>query len=193
MGVWVLIGLIVLLIIVSISLVLWAIKIYNRFKILENMVKKAWSDIDTLIRKRYDLIPNLVETVKGYAKHEQDTLVSVINARNAGIGTQNPKDAIDANNMFTSTLKSLFALAEAYPDLKANQNYMDLQEKLAAIETELAQVRQVYNQAVTDFNTAIMMIPQNFVASIFKFKEQPLFGITDEEREIMKDAPKVQF
>lgn len=159
------------------------IGIYNRLVTLRNRIDNAWSQIDVQLRRRYDLIPNLVETVKGYAAHERETLEQVIAARSAAMSAQTVKEHSDAENMLTGALKSLFALAEAYPDLKANQNFLMLQEELAGTESKIAYARQFYNDSVMTYNTAIQMFPSNLVASIFGFREREYFEIEEGARE----------
>lgn len=166
-----------------------AIGIYNRLVTLRNRVDNAWSQIDVQLRRRYDLIPNLVETVKGYAAHEKETLDKVISARNAAMGAQTVKEHSDAENMLTGTLRSLFAVAEAYPDLKANQNFLMLQEELSGTESKIAYARQFYNDSVMTFNTAIQQFPGNVFASVFGFSAREYFEIEAAAAE----APKVSF
>src|SRR5512133_2415800 len=145
------------------------IGIYNRLVTLRNRVDNAWSQIDVQLRRRYDLIPNLVETVKGYAAHEKETLERVIQARNAAMSAEGVKAQGEAENMLTGTLKSLFALAENYPDLKANQNFLMLQEELAGTESKIAYARQFYNDSVMSFNTAQQVFPASMLAGMFGF------------------------
>ncbi|MDI6693256.1 MAG: LemA family protein [Anaerosomatales bacterium] len=159
------------------------IGIYNRLVTLRNRIDNAWSQIDVQLRRRYDLIPNLVETVKGYAAHERETLEKVIAARNAAMGAQSVKERSEAENALTGTLKSLFALAESYPDLKANQNFLMLQEELAGTESKIAYARQFYNDSVMTYNTAIQVFPSNVVANVFGFREREYFEIEEAARE----------
>ncbi|QGG46381.1 LemA family protein [Heliorestis convoluta] len=161
----------------------WVIS-YNSLIKYRNWVRESWAQIDVQLRRRYDLIPNLVETVKGYAKHEQETLEKVIKARNLLISPENsPQDKIEANNMITGALRSIFALSEAYPDLKANQNFLRLQEELSGTENKIAYARQLYNNTVMKYNTKIQSIPTNFVATVHGFKEEQLLQIPEAERE----------
>jgi LemA protein len=170
----VLIGLIVLLILISIGM-------YNSIVSLRNMVDNAWHQIDVQLRKRYDLIPNLVETVKGYAKHERETLESVINARKIGIDAQTVKEQAKAENMITGALKSMFALAENYPDLKADEHFLKLMEQLNGIESNIAYSRQFYNDMVMKFNTRIQTFPGNIFAKVFNFAQKDYFEIEEPE------------
>jgi LemA protein len=167
----------------------WIVYLYNRMVTLRNRINNAWSQIDVQIRRRYDLIPNLVETVKGYAAHEKEVLEKVAELRSRAMGATNPKDAADANNMLSSTLKTLFAVAENYPQLKANENFMRLQEELSATENKIAFARQFYNDVVMDYNATIQQFPQTIIASMFNFKARDFFTAPAEE----KEAPKVKF
>ncbi|MGQ0794055.1 MAG: LemA family protein [Deltaproteobacteria bacterium] len=164
--------------------------IYNSLVKLKNIAEQAWSDIDIQLKRRYDLVPNLVETVKGYASHEQSTFEKVVQARNAAIGATSPANKALAEGMLQSTLKSLFALAEAYPDLKANENFKQLQSELSAIEDQVQLSRRYYNAVVRDLNTKIESVPSNIVANMFAFQKREYFELeSDEERR----PPKVIF
>ncbi len=176
-------GILVLLLVAAL------IVLYNRLIVLRNRVDNAWSQIDVQLKRRYDLIPNLVETVKGYMTHEAETLEKVTQARNMAINAGTVKEQGAAENMLTSTLKSLFAVAEAYPDLKANQNFMMLQEELSGTEGKIAYARQFYNDSVMSFNTAIQKFPANIIAGILGFSQRDYFEIEVEARE----AVQVQF
>jgi LemA protein len=156
---------------------------------LRNRVDNAWAQIDVQLKRRYDLIPNLVETVKGYASHEKETLERVIQARNMAMAATGVEQQGQAENMLTGALKSLFAVAEAYPDLKANQNFMQLQEELTNTEGKIAYARQFYNDSVMSFNTAIQSFPTNVLAGMFGFGEREYFEIEPAAAE----APSVQF
>jgi len=172
-------------------LVLIVAVLYNKLVGLKNMSEGAWADIDVQLKRRYDLIPNLVETVKGYAGHEKTTLENVTKARQQAIDvTGDVAKMAQAENMLTQALRQLFALAEAYPDLKANQNFLDLQGQLSEIEEVLSQARRYYNAVVRDLNTAIEKIPTNFVAMIFGFKKREYFEIEDEAE---RRVPTVDF
>ena len=177
------IGLIVVIVIVAI-LVIWFIAMYNGFVKIKNRVDEAFATIDVYLKKRYDLIPNLVETVKGYAAHESGTLEKVVQARNMAQSAGSDQEKIAADNMLSGTLKSLFAVAEGYPDLKANTNFIDLQNQLKAIEEDIANARKYYNAVVREFNTKREVFPSNIIAGMFGFKARPLYeGETAEERQ----------
>src|SRR5450759_70610 len=172
--------------IVLVVAALAVIGLYNRLVTLRSRVENAWSQIDVQLRRRYDLIPNIVETVKGYAAHEKDTLERVIQARNVAMAAQGVEQQSQAENMLTGTLKSLFALAEAYPDLKANQNFLMLQEELTGTEGKIAYARQFYNDSVMSYNMAIQQFPANMLAGAFGFAERPYFAIEAEAKEPVK-------
>lgn len=159
---------------------------YNQLVKLRNMVKDQWSQIDVLLKRRYDLIPNLVETVKGYAAHEKETLEAVINARNKATTTSSVEDSSIANNELTGALNKLFALTESYPNLKANTNFLDLQANLKETEDKISYARQFYNDSVLKYNNKVEMIPTNIVAMLFGFKKYDFFEISDEERQVTK-------
>ena len=183
---WVLIGIVVLVVLA----LLWAVVAYNGLIKLRNLVQESWKQIDVELHRRYDLIPNLVETVKGYAKHESGVFERVTQARTAAMGAATPKEAGQAENMLSGALKSLFAVAEAYPDLKANQNFLMLQEELAGTESKIAYARQFYNDVVMKFNMKQQVFPSNIIANMFAFKEKEYFEIGDEAA---KGPVKVQF
>jgi LemA protein len=153
------------------------VAIYNRLIVLRNRVDNAWSQIDVQLRRRYDLIPNAVETVKGYAAHESETFEAVTAARTAAMGAQTVAEHGAAENMLTGALKTLFAVAEAYPDLKANQNFLLLQEELSNTEGKIAYARQFYNDSVMSFNTGIQSFPSNLIAGMFNFTARDYFEI----------------
>lgn len=179
--VFIIIGVIIVLI------VIYLVATYNSFISMRNSVEEAFSTMDVYLKKRYDLIPNVVETVKGYAKHESQTLENVISARNSAMSAQNMDEEIAAQGELQKTLGRLFALSESYPDLKANTNFMDLQNQLSEIETEIAQSRKFYNAVVKAFNIKVESFPSNIVASIFKFTRKPLYEVDDvEERQNVK-------
>lgn len=174
--------LIVVLVIV-VLLVLWVVATYNGLISLRNRVKDAWSQIDVQLKRRFDLIPNLVETVKGYTKHESETLENVVKARNTYLSASLPEDQMKADGELTKAISKLFALAESYPDLKANQNFTDLQKELNETENKIAISRQFYNDIVMQYNNKVEMVPSNIVASIFKFKKETFFEAAEAERE----------
>lgn len=164
-----------------------AIGIYNGLVQLSVKVDEGWADIETQLKRRYDLIPNMVETVKGYAKHEKGTLEEVTKARNMAMGATGPEQKAQAEGMLSGALKTLFAVAENYPELKANQNFMDLQATLKEVEEHLQLSRRYYNATVRDFNTKVMVFPNNIFAGILGFVKRQFFEITNaEERENVK-------
>jgi len=174
---------------VAAVVVFWMIGIYNSLIKLRNRVKNAWSQISVQLKRRHDLIPNLVETAKGYMKHERETLENVVKARNMAMGAQGAGESAQAENMLSQSLKSLFAVVENYPDLKANQNMMQIQEELTSTENRISFARQHYNDSVMTFNNGIQMFPRNIIAGMFNFKEEEFFEVPEEEKEV----PKVQF
>lgn len=182
-------ALLVLLIIIGVVIVA-AIGIYNGLVILRNRCENAWSQVDVQLRRRYDLIPNLVETVKGYAKHEREVFERVTQARTSAINASTVKDQSQAETALTGALKSLFAVAENYPDLKANQNFLMLQEELAGTESKIAFARQFYNDTVMKFNQKQQVFPANIIANMFGFKEREYFEIGEAEA---KEPVKVSF
>jgi LemA protein len=173
----------VILAVAIVGLILWIIGVFNSLITLRNRTQEAWSDIDVQLKRRYDLIPNLVETVKGYAAHEAGTMEKVIQARSAAMGAQGAHAKAEAENMLSGTLKSLFALAENYPDLKANQNFLQLQDDLRDTEDKIQAARRFYNANVRDFNTKIEIFPNNLVASQMKFQKFEYFEIGEAERQ----------
>ena len=173
------------------GLVLYAVAIYNGLVKLRNTSEQAWSDVDVQLKRRYDLIPNLVETVKGYAKHEKETFEEVVKARNQAMQASSPGDKAQAENFLQSTLKSLFALSEAYPELKANQNFMELQSELSDIEEQIQLARRYYNAVVRDLNTKIESVPSNIIANYFKFEQREYFEL--DAPEVERQTPKVSF
>jgi LemA protein len=188
MTTWIVIGVIVVL-------VIWIISIYNGLVAMRQRVNQAFSDIDVQTKQRHDLIPNLVETVKGYASHERGTLEAVVQARNAAITAQGGGVAAQAaaENVLSGALRQLFALSEAYPDLKANQNFMQLQGQLAEIENKIAAARRFFNNAVQEYNTGIQQFPAALFAGAFGFHQQQFFDVGAEERKVLEQAPQVKF
>lgn len=160
--------------------------LYNGLIRLKNKVEEAWSDIDVQLKRRYDLIPNLVSTVKGYAKHEKSVFEEVTKARTAAMDASNPAEKERAENMLSGALKSLFAVAENYPDLKADQNFLDLQQQLAALEEEIQKSRRYYNGNVREFNTKIQVFPNNLFANMLGFKNYDFFEADEAEKENVK-------
>lgn len=172
----------IVLLVVVVLIAIAAVVLYNGLVGLRNRVEAAWAQIDVQLTRRHELIPNLVETVKGYAAHERETLDNVIRARQAGVTAEGPHDKAAADNLLTGALRSVFALAEAYPDLKANQNYLNLQETLTATEDKIAYARQFYNDSVNRYNTRIQSLPWSFFAGPFGFTEREYFEAGGEAR-----------
>lgn len=172
-------GIVILVILVIVAL--WVVIAFNGFVKMRNMVEEAFATMDVYMKKRYDLIPNLVETVKGYATHEASTLEKVVEARNFASNATSVSDKMQGENMLQGTLKSLFAISEAYPDLKANTNFLDLQSQLKQTEDDIANARKYYNAVVKEFNTKIEMFPNSVVATMFKFYRKPMFEVENEE------------
>ena len=183
----VVVGIIVLL---AIILIIWIWASYNAFVKLKNNVDESYSTMDVYMKKRYDLIPNLVETVKGYAKHEEKTLEGVMQARYSCMSANNIEEKAKYENMLSGTLKSLFAVSENYPNLKADQNFIDLQNSLKTLEEEIATSRKYYNGCVKTYNIKRESFPSNIIAKWFKFGKRDLFEITEVEE---RNAPKVDF
>ena len=185
---WIVIGAIVLL-------VLWIIMIYNGLVAMRQRVNQAFADIDVQMKQRHDLIPNLVETVKGYAAHERGTLEAVIQARNAAVTAQAGGVAAQAaaENVLSGALRQLFALSEAYPDLKANQNFQQLQSELTDIENKLASARRFFNNAVQEYNTGIQQFPAVLLAGSLGFTPKEFFDVGAEDRKVLDKAPQVKF
>jgi LemA protein len=172
-------------------LLLWAIFIYNSFVRLVNRAKEAWADIEVQLKRRYDLIPNVVETVKGYAGHESGVFEKVTQARSFAEGAKTPEEHAKAENMLSGTLKTLFAVSEAYPDLKANANFLDLQRELADTENKIQAARRFYNTNVRDLNIAVDSFPQGAIAGIFKFEKMEFFDLDDND--VAQEPVKVAF
>jgi LemA protein len=177
-------GIVILVILVLI--VVWIIAVYNGLITLKNRVDEAWSDIDVQLKRRYDLIPNLINTVKGYAAHEKELFEKVTSARAAAMGAGTPQEKEKAESALSGTLKSLFAVAEAYPDLKANQNFLELQRELTDTEDKIQASRRFYNGNVRDFNTKIEVFPNNIIAGILKFAKREFFEAEEGEKENVK-------
>ncbi len=177
---------------VAVLLVLYVIGAYNRFVTLANRVKEAWADIDVQLKRRYDLIPNLVETVKGYASHEAGTLQKVTEARTAAMGAQTVAEHTAAENMLTGALKSLFAVSEAYPDLKANSNFVELQRELSDTENKIQAARRFFNGVVMELNNKVQSFPSNLIAKAFGFKDAEFFELGADEQDA-KNPVKVSF
>jgi LemA protein len=167
---------------IIVLVIFWIFGGYNSLVTLRNRAKEAWSDIDVQLKRRYDLIPNLVETVKGYATHEKETFEKVIEARAKAMGAQTVKDRAEAENSLSQTLKSIFALAENYPDLKASQNFLELQRELTDTEDKVQASRRFYNGNVRDLNTKIETVPTNMIANMFGFQKMEFFEIAEAEK-----------
>ena len=182
---WIVLGVIVVI-------VLWIIMIYNQLVAMRQRVGQAFADVDVQLKQRHDLIPNLVETVKGYAAHERGTLEEVVKARNAAITAQGPAQQAAAENQLTGALRQLFALSEAYPDLKANQNFQQLQSELSDIENKIASARRFFNNAVQEYNTGIQQFPAALFAGPLGFSQRTFFDV-GEERAVVEKAPQVKF
>jgi len=181
-GLTIVIGIVVLLVIIVAS-------IYNSLVVKRNRVRNGWHQIDVQLKRRIDLIPNLVETVKGYAAHEKAIFERIAEARSLAINAKGPAEAAQANNMLSDTLKTLFAVVENYPNLKANENFLKLQEELSGTENKIAFARQFYNDVVMDYNNATQMFPSNVFANMFNFRQAEFYTVPEAERE----APKVKF
>lgn len=175
--------------VIVVALIVFVITTYNDLVRLRNKVKNAFAQIDTQLQRRFDLIPNLVETVKGFATHEKELLENVAASRSGYMNASSNGEKLAMNNQLTSNLRSLFAVAESYPELKANTNFLKLQDELSETEDKITYSRQFYNDAVTIYNNKIQMFPGNIVAGMFGFREEELFNTDDEA----KEAPKVQF
>ena len=175
--VWIIVAVVVVLI------VLWIISTYNSLIELRNRVKDQWAQIDVQLKRRFDLIPNLVETIKGYTKHESETLENVIKARNTYLTAETPEGQMKADGELTQAISKLFALTESYPDLKANTNFIELQNELQETEDKIASARQFYNDTVLKYNNKVEMVPSNIIAALFKFKKEAFFEANDQERQ----------
>lgn len=184
---WIILGIVALIILV---LLLWVVGAYNRLVALREQVRTAWAQIDVALKRRHDLIPNLVETVKGYAAHEKETLERVISARNAAVAARSPGESMMAEGALSGALRQLFAVAEAYPDLKANENFLRLQGELTSTENQIGAQRGAYNGQVREYNTTILSFPTNLLAGLFGFTTQPFFEIQDPGQ---REVPQVKF
>jgi LemA protein len=185
---WIILGVIVLLL-------LWIMMVYNGLVAMRQRVGQAFADIDVQMKQRHDLIPNLVETVKGYAAHERGTLEAVVQARNAAVTAQSGGVAAQAaaENVLSGALRQLFALSEAYPDLKANTNFQQLQSELSDIENKLAASRRFFNNAVQEYNTGIQQFPAVLLAGVLGFQPKEFFDVGAEDRKVLDQAPQVKF
>jgi LemA protein len=183
----------IIVIVVIVLIALAAVASYNRFVSQRNAVQNAWADVDTELKRRYDLIPNLVSTVQGYAAHERGVFEEVAQARSVGINAQGPAAASAAEGPFQMALGHLFAVAEAYPDLKANQNFLQLQATLSDTEDRIQASRQIYNANVQQFNRRVQAFPSNVIANMFHFQNAEFFQIDPAQRAVVAEAPKVDF
>ncbi|BBK44852.1 membrane protein [Allostella vacuolata] len=183
---WVVLGVVVLVI-------LYLVMAYNRLVALRQTTHQAWADVDVQLKQRHDLVPNLVETVKGYAGHERQTLEQVVAARNAAVAANGPAEAGAAEAALSGALGRIFALAESYPDLKAATNFLELQRDLSDLENKIAAARRFFNNAVSEFNAAIEQVPAVFFAGALGFRARPFFEVGAEERKAVEAAPKVSF
>jgi len=184
-------SIVALLLLIIVGIVLWTMGLYNSFVQLKVRSENAWSDIDVQLKRRYDIIPNLVATVEGYTKHERNTLEAVIQARAKAMGAANPQEKGQAENFLSTTLKSLFALVENYPQLKANENFLKLQGTLGEIEEVIQSARRYYNAVVRDFNTKLEIFPNNIFAGMFNFVKRDFFQLETPETE--RKSPEVKF
>lgn len=182
----------IIVIVVAVILVAWVVSMYNSLVKLRNNRENAFADIDVQLKQRHDLIPQLVETVKGYATHEKETLERVINARNGAMSAKTIDDKIVAENALSSALAGLKITLEAYPDLKANQNFLQLQEEIADLENKLSSVRRYFNSATREYNNAVETFPSNIMAGMFGFHKEVMFDL-GEQRAVLEEAPKIKF
>jgi len=182
----------IILLAVIVVVVLWAVSVYNGLVSMRQRVNEAFADVDVQLRQRHDLIPNLVETVKGYAAHERGTLDEVVKARNAAVAAQGPAQQAAAENMLSGALRQLFALSEAYPDLKANAEFQQLQAELTDLENKIAAARRFFNNAVQEYNTGIQRFPAALFAASFGFGPKDFFDL-GEDRKTLGEAPQVKF
>ena len=182
----------IIVIVVVVILAAWLVSMYNSLVKMRNNRENAFADIDVQLKQRHDLVPQLVETVKGYAAHEKDTLERVINARNGAIGAKTIDEKIVAENALSSALSGLKITLEAYPDLKANQNFLQLQEEIADLENKLSSVRRYFNSATKEYNNAVETFPSNILAGMFGFRKEVLFDL-GEQRAALEEAPKIKF
>jgi len=178
---------------VLVLIALWLVSLYNGLVRLRNRRQNAFADIDVQLRQRHDLIPQLVETVKGYAGHEKEVLLKVTEARTAAMGASTIDGKIAAEQQLTAALQGLKVQVEAYPDLKANQNFLQLQEELSDIENKLAASRRFFNAATTEYNNAVESFPSNLIANNFGFKREVMFDLGEDKRKTMEEPPKIQF
>jgi len=185
-GIWIVLAIVALV-------VVWIISIYNGLVAMRQRANQAFADIDVQLKQRHDLIPNLVETVKGYASHEKTTLDAVVQARNAALSAQGPAQMAQAENVLSGALRQLFALSESYPDLKASANFQQLQRDLSDVENKLSAARRFFNNAVSELNAAIESFPAVLFAGAFGFRNREFFDVGDDQRKTLDTAPQVKF
>jgi len=185
-GIWIVLAIVALI-------VVWIISIYNGLVAMRQRANQAFADIDVQLKQRHDLIPNLVETVKGYASHEKTTLDAVVQARNAALSAQGPAQMAQAENVLSGALRQLFALSESYPDLKASANFQQLQRDLSDVENKLSAARRFFNNAVSELNAAIESFPAVLFAGAFGFRNREFFDVGDDQRKTLDTAPQVKF
>lgn len=183
----------IIILVVVVLLVIWGVSLYNNLVKLKNNRENAFANIDVQLKQRHDLVPQLVSTVKGYATHEREVLQRVTEARTAAMGATGINDKINAENALTSALAGLKVSLEAYPDLKANQNFMHLQTELSDLENKLAAARRFFNSTTRELNNAVETFPSNIFAKMFKFGKEPMFEVPQEERAVYDKAPEIKF
>ena len=183
----------IIILVVVVLLVIWGVSLYNNLVKLRNNRENAFANIDVQLKQRHDLVPQLVSTVKGYATHEREVLQRVTEARTAAMGATGINDKINAENALTSALAGLKVSLEAYPDLKANQNFMHLQTELSDLENKLAAARRFFNSTTRELNNAVETFPSNIFAKMFKFGKEPMFEVPQEERAVYDKAPEIKF
>lgn len=177
---------VIILIVIVVLLILWLIGTYNKLVRARNKVRDQWAQIDVQLKRRFDLIPNLIETIKGYTKHESETLENVIKARNTYLSASTPQDQMNADGELTNAISKLFALTESYPDLKANTNFMELQSELKVTEDKIAMARQFYNDTVLQYNNIVQTFPTILIAGMFGFKTENFIEAAENERQNVK-------
>ena len=183
----------IIIVIIVVVVVLFTITLYNRLVRYRNNRENAFADIDVQLKQRHDLIPQLVEAVKGYMNHESETLIKLTQARTAAMGAQTIDQKIDAENQLSATLSGLKVQVEAYPNLKANENFMQLQEEMSDIENKLAAVRRYFNSATKEYNNAVETFPANMIAGMFGFRREKMFDLGEQQRVVLEEAPKISF
>ncbi len=183
----------IVIIVIVVLIIFFVIGLYNRLVVLNKRVQEAWSDITAQLKRRYDLIPNLIDTVKGYAKHEKDVFKEVTKARTKAMNAETTQEKAEAENQLSSTLKSLFAVSESYPDVKASKNFLELQRELRDTEDKILASRRFYNTVVRDYNIAIKKFPAVLIASMLGFTKKDFFELDEEQNKVVQEAPDVKF